>query len=351
MITNDSHCKMNLPFVTVVMPVYNEGQFIASTIQQIVDQDYPADKFEVIVVDGMSTDNTRYIVRKFTKKHQNIRLLANPKMRSSAGRNMGFLEGNGEYFVVIDGHCFIPDTHLIENIVVSFEKSGADCLGRPQTLDPPGLSDFQKAVAIARASRIGHGGDSQIYSDCSGFVSPVSNGAAYRKEVFDKVGFVDETFDACEDVEFNYRVEKAGLSCYTAPSLLVKYYPRDSLWGLFTQLTRYGQGRRRFVHKHPDALTLNQLIPFFFVLGFGLLLILACTTVLLGRMTCLIGFVALPYVFYLCCIFLWALWSGRTSLFAICTLPLIIFVVHFSLGLGFLKESILILRRNNVLVH
>jgi glycosyltransferase involved in cell wall biosynthesis len=249
------------PVITVVMPVRNELRFISETLGQLRDQDYPAERFEILVVDGMSDDGTRDVVARIAAKDARVRLLDNPKMRSSAGRNVGFRAGRGDLFVVVDGHCHIPNDQFLRNISECFEKSGADCLGRPQPLDPPGLTPFQKSVALARASRLGHGGDSLIYGDYEGFASPVSNGAAYRREVFGKVGYVDEEFDACEDVEFNYRVEQAGLTAFTSPSLTVRYYPRESLKALFAQMRRYGRGRARFYLRHPKALSLSALVP------------------------------------------------------------------------------------------
>ncbi|WP_319583717.1 glycosyltransferase family 2 protein [uncultured Pseudodesulfovibrio sp.] len=257
----------SLPFVTVVTPVYNEESFIADTLRQILGQDYPTDCFEIIVADGGSSDGTCDIVRSFAMENPCVRLMDNPGKRSSSGRNVGFREGKGDYFLVIDGHCHIPSKTLLSDMVRIFEETGAQCLGRPQRLDPPGLSRFQHAVAAARASRIGHGGDSLIYGDYEGFASPMSNGAAYTREVFETVGYVDETFDACEDVEFNYRVEKAGLRAYTSPRLLVQYYPRDSVGSLFRQMERYGLGRWELLMKHPETLSFNLLVPAVFVLA------------------------------------------------------------------------------------
>jgi glycosyltransferase involved in cell wall biosynthesis/GT2 family glycosyltransferase len=257
----------DFPFITVVMPVRNEARFIADTLEQLRGQDYPNDRFEILVADGMSDDSTRDIVARMAKDDERVRLLANPKKRSSAGRNVGFKAGRGGLFVVVDGHCHIPDDQFLRNISECFEKSGVDCLGRPQPLDPPGLTSFQKSVALARASRLGHGGDSLIYGDFEGFASPVSNGAAYRRKVFEKVGYVDEDFDACEDVEFNYRVEQAGLKAYTSPKLTVRYYPRENLSALVGQMRRYGRGRTRLYRKHPALLSLSALVPVCFAGG------------------------------------------------------------------------------------
>lgn len=252
---------MPLPFITVVMPVRNEERFIARTLGQLLDQDYPPERFEIIVADGGSTDRTREIVKEIIRTNPQVVLMENPRHLSSAGRNLGFRNGRGDYFIVVDGHCWIPTRMLFKNMLECFGKSGADCLGRPQPLDPPDVTVFQKAVALARASRLGHSGDSLIYSDYEGFCSPVSHGAMYRRSVFEKVGYVDETFDACEDVEFNYRLEKAGLKTYMSPALTIRYYPRESLLGLLRQMIRYGRGRIRLWKKHPGLFRPQGLAP------------------------------------------------------------------------------------------
>lgn len=328
------------PFITVVMPVRNEERFIADTIGQLLGQDYPADCFEIIVADGMSDDGTREIVSGIARQHPQVRLLDNPGRRSSAGRNVGFKNGRGEIFLVVDGHCFIPDSQLLKNTVECLEKSGAACLGRPQPLDPPGLTAFQKAVALARASKLGHGGDSLIFGQYEGFASPVSNGATYRREIFEAVGYVDEAFDACEDVEFNYRVEQAGFTCYTSPKLTVRYYPRENLKGLMRQMLRYGMGRRKFTRKHPEAITLNQLIPAFFVTGLlclaVTLLIALFTGVLLPSLL-----LALPYGLYLLLLIGTTVKIAVKSGFSCATpVPAIMFVIHFGLGWGFIRQAL-----------
>lgn len=346
---------IEFPFITVVMPVRNESRFIADTIVQLLRQDFPAKCYEIIVVDGMSDDGTREIITEIAQQHPQVRLLDNPARGSSAGRNIGFKNGKGNIVLVVDGHCYIPDNQLLRNIVDCFERSGADCLGRPQPLDPPGLTVFQKAVALARGSRLGHGGDSLIYDEFEGFASPVSNGAAYRREVFEKVGYVDENFDACEDVEFNYRVEEAGLTCYTSPKLTVRYYPRENLQRLLQQMVRYGEGRFRFIKKHREALTINQLIPVGFVFGLVLFVVLALWSqvsslwsltvshwpIVPNLLTVVYGFYALIITSESVCI---AAKNGRHYLLR---LLLIFFVIHFGLGWGYMLSAIRYPRAKN----
>lgn len=335
------------PFITVVMPVYNEERFIEQTLFQLLAQKYPTDRYEILVVDGMSIDNTRAIVQALAHQYPQIRLLDNPKRKSSSGRNVGFKNGRGDYFLVVDGHCHIPTTQLLANVAECFRISNADCLGRPQPLAPPGLSPFQQAVALARDSRLGHGSDSLIYSDYEGFASPVSNGAAYARHVFAQVGYVDETFDACEDVEFNYRVEQAGLTCYTSPKLTIHYYPRENLRALWRQMARYGAGRLLFISRHPEALTIYQLIPASFIVG--ILLTIACPLygVLLGGAGVFAGKIIVAiYIGYVIILLLESFRvSPRNNRILFFRLTFIFLTIHAGLGWGFLMQALISLHR------
>ncbi len=172
--------------LTVILPVRNEEAYIESTLSQLARQNYPMDQLEVIVVDGESTDRTREIVTGFAKSHAgvDIRLLPNPARLSSAARNIGVANGSGEYFLVIDGHVHIPSADLLADAALLAIEKGALCLGRPQPLDPPGLSKFESAVAVARNSPLAHSGESYIYSEFEGWVSPISVGVMYHRSIF-----------------------------------------------------------------------------------------------------------------------------------------------------------------------
>lgn len=327
-------------FLSIVMPVYNEERFIANTLDQLLSQEYPADLFEVLVVDGGSSDRTRQVVGQYSDRHSNVRLLDNPGRRSSSGRNVGFRHGRGDFFVVIDGHCHVPTLRLFRNIADAVAKTGAKCLGRPQTLDAPGISSFQQAVADVRGSRLGHGGGSLIYSDYEGFASPVSNGAAYSRDVFAAVGYVDEAFDACEDVEFNLRVEQAGIQAYNSPGFKVQYYPRESLNGLFRQMHRYGTGRCRLWRKHPQTLTLNTLIPPVFAFGVILILAVLLAGLVLPIPASMQWLCAAPLVAYFALMGMESYKISGGSLQNLQRHLAIFFAIHFGLGFGFLEELV-----------
>jgi len=331
----------DLPFISVVIPVRNEEKHVGQVLRDLANQDYPSDRYEILVVDGNSTDNTASVVEEIGKSASvRIQLLSNPRQLSSAGRNVGVRASSGELIVFIDGHCHVPGTLLLRDTAQLFQTTGSDCLCRPQPLSAPGNNWFQQVVADVRASLIGHGSDSTIFAvDAEGFINPTSSGASYRRKVFDQIGFYDERLDACEDVEFNYRVFRAGLRSFTSPKIQVQYSPRNTLSGLWKQMVRYGKGRRRFVGIHPEAFSVSQTIPAIFLLWllFGGLAALTSTffaKIYLSTVAIYAGIVLLS-----------SLWLGmRCSWRHIFTAPAVYLTIHLGLGFGYLSESIRSLR-------
>jgi succinoglycan biosynthesis protein ExoA len=328
-----------MPSVTVVVPVRNEARSIEHTLRSLLTQDFPG-RYEVIVADGLSTDETVPIIRRLQAEFPNLKLIYNPRRFSSAGRNTALRHMTGDYAVVVDGHCHVPDRHYLRNLVTAFEASGADCLGRPQPLDVPDPTPFQAAVSAARASRLGHNPESDIYSDEARFVPPQSTAIAYRRQVFHTVGLFDEKFDACEDVEFNHRVHEAGLSCYFTPALKIVYHPRRTWPALFRQLARYGCGRARLGAKHLSSLTVPALVP-------PLWVVWVVAGAVVSLFVPLLGWVYLASVL----VYLAVIAAGSASLargkpLAVgARIPAVFVGIHLGFGWGFLREAVRVGRR------
>jgi len=323
----------NSPRQTIVIPIRNEGKFIASTIGFIQSQDYPKDKLEIIIVDGDSDDRTVEIVSDMAKSDPCLKVLHNPKRLSSAARNIGVRAATGEIITFIDGHTYIDNPSLLKNIASAMKKKNISVLSRPQFLETPDNTVFQRAVALARRSIFGHGLDSTIYLARDDYVDPTSSGATYRKEVFEKVGYFDERFDAAEDWEFNYRVHLAGYRSFSSLGFAVYYYPRTNLRGLFHQMKRYGIGRFRFFRKHRAGLASGALFPIFLVLGFPFLCALSILFPIFFPLLVLSAglYVAANLAFSL-------LIAIRRGWKYIKILPFIFLAIHWGLGWGFVSE-------------
>jgi glycosyltransferase involved in cell wall biosynthesis len=321
------------PKISIVVPIRNEEKYIVTTIKYILTQDYPDEKLEIIIAAGESDDHTDEIIDDLAAKDSRIRVIHNPRGFSSAGRNIGAKSASGEIITFIDGHTYIDDRMLLRNIVEFMTEKDVSVLSRPQFLDTPENSFFQEAVSLARKSPIGHGLDSTIYTKEDKYVNPTSSGATYKKEVFNKVGGFDERFDACEDVDFNYRVAQSGYKSFTSMRLAVFYYPRESLGGLFRQMKRYGVGRFRLACKHPPTLSIGTLVPPLITAGLPFLAVLSFfVNILLYPFLLIAGL-------YVTGIFGSSLAvSLRNGIRFFPILPPIYFVIHLGMGWGFLME-------------
>jgi len=322
--------------ISVIVPVRNEARHIEQTLRQLVSQDYDPDALEIIVVDGQSTDHTPALVAKFARRHANVRCLSNPKRWSSAARNIGIRQARGDVVLIVDGHCRIDDNRLLRRLAAAFSRSGAACVGRPQPQDLPGAGPLGRAIAAARASRLGHHPSSYIYASQPQFVPAESVAVAYRRSLFETVGYFDEAFDACEDLELNHRVDRAGLPCYFTPEVAVRYHPRDSLRSLLRQLGRYGRGRVRMARKHPETVSVKTFLPGAFVFG------------------CLAGLPLAWWSAYLAAIYVSvlavyaaivtaasaAITIRRRDAAMLPWLPWAFFAIHFGAGTGILYEAI-----------
>src|SRR5262249_12724202 len=292
----------------------------------------------ILVIDGASKDGTPAIVGECQLSIPNLHLHDNPKLLASAGRNVGVRHARGEFVVIVDGHCQVRDPHYLARLVEAFETSGADTLGRPQPLRADRPTGFQRAVAAARRSWLGHNPDSHIYSDRPGFVEADNVAVAYRREVFDRVGLFDESFDACEDVEFNTRVRRAGLTCYFAPEIAVEYQPRATLRGLVYQMIRYGRGRARLGRKHPATISAPSLVPPLWLLW------LVVGGIVGAFWPPVAGAVLASLAAYVLLVFGESarVWQGKfgTSFWR---LPQVFAAIHAAFGWGYLRETVAIL--------
>jgi succinoglycan biosynthesis protein ExoA len=321
-------------FISIIVPVRNEAKFIERTLHCLLSQDYDAARFEVLVIDGESSDRTADIVARMARQHLNLRLLHNPRRLSSAARNVGIRYARGDVVLLVDGHCELKDREHLRRLASAFERSSADAVGRPQPLDITGATAFQRALAAARSSRLGHHPDSFIYSSQERFVPAKSVAVAYRRGLFDRVGLFDETFDACEDVELNHRLDRAGLRCYFVPELAVHYVPRSTVGGLFHQMVRYGRGRMRLLRKHPETFSLKSFLPAFFVIGlfgglaamgFSQLLAVVYAAVLATYVTIVLAVSGMQV-------------AARRDLALLPWLPLVFATIHLASGVGSLAE-------------
>jgi glycosyltransferase involved in cell wall biosynthesis len=257
------------PFVTIAMPCFNEEAYIEACIASVQAQDYPRDRIEILVADGRSTDRTRAVLAALTASDPRIRVIDNPERLQAAGMNRIIADASGDLIVRMDVHCEYAPSY-VRSCVEVMQRTGADNVGGAQRARA--RSRFQKALCAALDSPLGVGGAAYRSSDREGYVDTVFLGA-FRRAVFEQVGVYDPRAVTNEDAELNQRLLACGGRIYLSRDIEVYYYPRDSFRSLARQYFKYGQGRARTLLKHRTLPTVRPLLPFFLVVGGGLLLI------------------------------------------------------------------------------
>jgi cellulose synthase/poly-beta-1,6-N-acetylglucosamine synthase-like glycosyltransferase len=318
-----------LPLVSLVMPIRNEGLFIAAALGAALAQDYPAHLLEVIVADGMSTDATRQVVRRLQAADPRVRLIDNEGQFVATGLNAALRAARGEIIARVDGHCVIaPD--YVRQCVRCLREEQVDCVGGP--IETVGETYVARTIALAMSSRFGVGGATfRTVNDRRMLVESLAFPAFQRRAV-ECAGFFDEELVRNQDDEYNYRLVALGGRILLAPEIRSRYYSRSSLRSLWRQYFQYGYWKVRVMQKHFAQMRLRQFIPAAFVATL-LLALLAAPFTRLG-----LGFFAGLLGLYLCATVLATVWTcGSTGKWRLLPLlPLAFAILHFAYGCGFL---------------
>jgi cellulose synthase/poly-beta-1,6-N-acetylglucosamine synthase-like glycosyltransferase len=257
---------MNNPPVTVIMPVRNEAAMIARSLGAVLAQDYPADRLEILVIDGRSDDQTRSIVQSIAAENPRVRLLDNPGQIQACALNIGIAAAQGEIIVRVDGHTIIaPD--YVRQCAAHLYTSQAEAVGGPIRF--MGITPAGRAIAVAYRSTFGVPSRYRV-SRTAGYVDTVYLGA-WRRSIFARVGGFDEHLNVNEDYELNYRIRRAGGRVYLTPDICSDYYGRQTIPKLAGQFYRYGRDKFRMLVKYPLSAKLRHLVApgFVFALAAG----------------------------------------------------------------------------------
>ena len=322
------------PFVSIVMPIRNEADFIARSLGSVLAQTYPHDRMEVVIADGMSTDDTRAIARQVADQHDiPVSIYDNPRQIAPTALNIATAHARGDIIIRVDGHCEIaPD--YVEKCVMHLQEDGVDAVGGP--IETIGSTPFSRAIAIAMSTPFGVGGsafrtvkDERLLVDTVAF-------PAYTRRAVEAAGPYDEEQVRNQDDEYNYRLRELGFKILLAPDVRSTYYSRSSLRKLWRQYYQYGYWKVRVMQKHPRQMSLRQFVPFTFVSALWGSLLMALIGGKMGRLllTMVVGSYVLANT-------LASLWTARRYGQAYLPyLPVIFATLHLSYGLGFLHGLI-----------
>jgi len=318
-----------LPLVSVVMPVYNEAGFIARNLEAVLAQDYPREKLEILVADGMSDDGTRDIVRKFVDDtaHARVELVDNPQRIMPTGTNAAIRRSRGDVVLLLGGHAALPQNY-IRTCVAQLLKSDADCVGGAMISVGEGATGETIAAAMSSPWGIGNSGFRTGAGDEARPADTVPFGT-YRRRVFERIGLFNPNMVRHQDYEFNYRLRESGGTILLMPALKAIYHVRPSLRSLWRQYWQYGIWKGRLVRNHPASLRPRHLAPSFLVAALVLTAIAALVAPL-GRLAfamllgAYLGFVALGTLSL----------ARRLGASRALRAPLVLMTLHLSYGSG-----------------
>jgi glycosyltransferase involved in cell wall biosynthesis len=319
------------PEVSIILPCRNEQKYIGKALDSLLANDYPKEKMEVFVVDGMSTDQTRAIVHSYSEKFPHIRLLDNPKMIVPSALNIAIQNAMGQIVIRMDAHNVYEETY-VSMCVRYLREYDVDNVGGMWIILPGSDTLLSKGIALAIAHPFGAGNAYyKIGSKEPKYVDTVPFGC-YKREVFDRIGCFDEELIRNQDDEFNLRLIKSGGKILLAPDIKSYYYARDSLSKLWRMYFQYGYFKPLVAKKVGSVLTWRQLVPALFVMS---LFVSGGLSMINHNFVWILSSIVFLYCSAnVSASFLIARASELKYLFV---LPFIFGVIHFGYGLGYLK--------------
>lgn len=318
--------------ISVVVVVKNGESTLKECLNSIFRQNYSSVNFEVIVVDGGSTDRTVSIVQQYP-----VRLIVDKGGTIAHGRNLGIQASSGEYVAFTDSDCTVEKDWLTSLIVELQNNADVIAVGGPNL-----VSDFDaplgKVIGYMQETFIGSGGSPQSYAlKDSKYVYSLANcNAMYRKKVLLEESF-DDKLNVGEDCELNYRLTRKGYSFLYLPNAVVWHSRPQGFKAFFKKMFSYGDAMAKVTKKHkrivrwfapiPSIALFALLIDLLFIGMFPVMAYVALAVLSLYAAV-LLGSTIKVYSRYPC----------RASLFVILLLPL----QHIAYASGFLNG---ILRR------
>lgn len=220
-----------LPFVSVLVPCRNEERYIARCLDSLLANDYPKHHLEMLVIDGMSEDQTRVIVAEYTRHHPSIRLVDNPGRTFPAAINAGIRSACGDVILITSAHS-LSDTNYVSACLLYQQKYGADNVGGILQIIPGAGTRLARAIAVALGSIFGSGNayvktgvKRPVWADTAAF-------GCYRRKLFDEIGLFDERLVGSSDMDFNRRILEVGGKILLVPEIVVQYFA-DATLGAF----------------------------------------------------------------------------------------------------------------------
>lgn len=262
----DNKIDHNKFTISLIVPCRNEEIYIDRCLNSVIEQDYPMDNLEVLVVDGMSKDKTLQIVENYREKLLSIKILKNPKKTTPYAFNLGINYSKADIIMIMSAHSTLGKDY-ISKCVKYLDKHDVGNVGGIWITLPGDNTIIAQSIALTLSHPFGVGNTYfRIGSEEPRYVDTVPFGC-YRKEVFRKIGLFNEELIRNQDLEFNLRLKKAGGKILLVPDIVSYYYARSTLKALAKNNFSNGFWVIYSTKFAKMPFSVRHLIPFFFVLS------------------------------------------------------------------------------------
>lgn len=313
--------------VSFAIVAFNEEEYLPKLLNDLNEQDYPHSKIEVLLIDSMSTDNTRRIMEDFSAADNGflaVKVLENPKKLIPCGHNVALDNYTGDALIRLDAHASMPADFISKNVAVLNSGEMASGGRRPNIIDDS--TPFKETLLSAEQSMFGSGFASYRNSNKKMYASSLFCGM-FKREVYEKVGKYNDLLPRSEDNDMTYRIRKAGFKLCYCPDIVFYQHTRSSLPKMLKQKYLNGYWIGKTMGISPKCFSLFHFVPFAFVLA------IIFTTVL-----ALLGFPLLSYLMWLAYISLITVMTVveivKKPVITNLLLPFIFFLLHISYGVG-----------------
>lgn len=319
--------------ISIIIPARNEEKFISETLLSIVNSDYLLEKMEILVIDGMSDDNTREIVKKFSDKYSEIELLDNYNKTVPYAMNIGIKKAKGDFVIRLDAHSVYPQDY-ISKLVYWIQELAVDNVGGVWDTIPANNSLEAQAIAYSTSHIFGIGNAQYRISNR---IEPYSVDTVpfgcYRRDVFDRIGLFDIDLTRNQDDELNARLIQNGGKIFLIPNLKIKYFARENFKKMFKMFYQYGYFKPLVNLKLKLPATIRQFIPLLFVL----FLILGMLLSFSGHMALILYMSGLSIYFIINLIVSYRVSKEKKNMKLLPYMIKSFFLIHLSYGIGYLK--------------
>ena len=324
-----------VPTISIIIPAKNEEKLIRKCLLSLNQLEYPADKLEIIISDGLSKDNTVSVAREL-----GATVINNPKQTVSPGRNIGFEHAKGDLIAFTDADCVVDKNWLKNSLKYFDEDESVACVGGPN-LTPGDESNFGKAVGFVFDQPIFAAGSihARELKQVKEVMSIPGCNAIYRRSVLTKVMPLDERMLTCDDTKLNREILDLGFKLLYTPDVIVLHYRRPTPMRLWKQFYRYAIGRLQVGKQDKRMINLMHILS-----GLSIPIILILAILFYYFNILVLYFSILAGVLFLLFYFLKGMVKWRSFGVGI-NIPLVISIIMTAWSCGFIRELLFPLYR------